>query len=325
MSIDLARPEWLLLLTLVPVWLWWVRPRRTSGLLFASAGSLWPRPGRLWSLVDAFPRALRAAALACLIVALAHPRLIRPYEEPVEGGTGIVVAVDLSTSMWADDMDGSATRLDAAKAAAKRFVAGRDDAIGLVAFAGEALTRLPLTRDRYLVDHAVDGMEVGLLIDGTDIAGAIAAGAALLDAAPHESKVLVLVTDGAHNRDGLVPATAARAAAAVGVRVYPVAIGRPDPPEPVSGAGGAAPPTTRQRMETVLTQAARITGGRYFSAADVATLDSIYVEIDRLETTSRETRLTTALVPFRFWLVAGALLMLLGAVGVRASRWAVLP
>ena len=325
MSIDLARSEWLLLLALVPVWLWWVRPRRTSGLLFASAGSLWPRPGRLWSLVDAFPRALRAAALACLIVALAHPRLIRPYEEPVEGGTGIVVAVDLSTSMWADDMDGSATRLDAAKAAAKRFVAGRDDAIGLVAFAGEALTRLPLTRDRYLVEHAVDGMEVGLLIDGTDIAGAIAAGAALLDAAPHESKVLVLVTDGAHNRDGLVPATAARAAAAVGVRVYPVAIGRPDPPEPVTGPGATAVPTTRQRMETVLTQAARITGGRYFSAADVATLDSIYVEIDRLETTSRETRITTALVPFRFWLVAGALAMLLGAVGLRASRWAVLP
>ena len=243
----------------------------------------------------------------------------------MEGGTGIVVAVDLSTSMWADDMEGSATRLEAAKAAAKRFVAGRDDAIGLVTFAGEALTRLPLTRDRYLVEHAVDGMEVGLLIDGTDIAGAIAAGAALLDAAPHDSKVLVLVTDGAHNRDGLVPAMAARAAAAVGVRIYPVAIGRPDPPEPGIGAGGASAPTRRQRMETVLTQAARITGGRYFSAADVVTLDSIYLEIDRLETTSREMRLTTALVPFRFWLVAGALAMLLGAVGVRASRWAVLP
>ena len=325
MSIQLARPEWLVLLALVPLWLWWIRPRRASGLLLASAGAVRLRGSRLWVVVDALPRALRAAALACLIVALAHPRLITAHEEPVEGGTGIVVAVDLSTSMWADDMEGSATRLEAAKAAAKRFVAGRDDAIGLVTFAGEALTRLPLTRDRYLVEHAVDGMEVGLLIDGTDIAGAIAAGAALLDAAPHDSKVLVLVTDGAHNRDGLVPAMAARAAAAVGVRIYPVAIGRPDPPDPATGAGGASAPTRRQRMETVLTQAARITGGRYFSAADVVALDSIYLEIDRLETTSRETRLTTALVPFRFWLVAGALAMLLGAVGLRASRWAVLP
>ncbi len=325
MSIQLARPEWLVLLALVPLWLWWVRPRRTSGLLFASAGSVRLRGSRFWAVVDALPRALRAAALACLIVALAHPRLMRAHEEPVEGGTGIVVAVDLSTSMWADDMEGSATRLEAAKAAARRFVTGRDDAIGLVTFAGEALSRLPLTRDRYLVEHAIDGMEVGLLIDGTDIAGAIAAGSALLDAAPHDSKVLVLVTDGAHNRDGLVPAMAARAAAAVGVRIYPVAIGRPDPPDPAAGAVAAGAPTRRQRMETVLTQAARITGGRYFAAADVVALDSIYAEIDRLETTSQETRLTTALVPFRFWLVAGALAMLLGAVGLRASRWAVLP
>ena len=325
MNIQLAHPEWLVLIALVPFWLWWIRPRRASGLLLASAGSVRLRGSWLRAGVDALPRALRAAALACLIVALAHPRLMRAHEEPIEGGTGIVVAVDLSTSMWADDMDGSATRLEAAKAAAKRFVAGRDDAIGLVTFAGEALTRLPLTRDRYLVEHAVDGMEVGLLIDGTDIAGAIAAGAALLDAAPHESKVLVLVTDGAHNRDGLVPAMAARAAAAVGVRIYPVAIGRPDPLEPATGTEGASAPTQRQRMETVLTQAARITGGRYFSASDVVALDSIYLEIDRLEATSLETRLTTALVPFRFWLVAGALAMLLGAVGMRASRWTVLP
>lgn len=325
MSVQLARPEWLVLLALVPLWLWWVRPRRTSGLLLASAGSVRLRGSPLWAVVDALPRGLRAAALACLIVALAHPRVITAHEEPAEGGTGIVVAMDLSTSMWADDMEGSATRLEAAKAAARRFVAGRDDAIGLVTFAGEALTRLPLTRDHYLVDHAIDGMEVGLLIDGTDVAGAIAAGAALLEAAPHDSKVLVLVTDGAHNRDGLVPAMAARAAAAVGVRIYPVAIGRPDPPEPTAGTGSASAPTRRQRMETVLTQAARITGGRYFSAADVVALDSIYAEVDRVETTSRETRLTTALVPFRFWLVAAALALLLGALGLRASRWAVLP
>lgn len=325
MSIQLARPEWLVLLALVPLWLWWLRPRPTSGLLFASAGSVRLRGSRLWAVVDVLPRGLRAAALACLIVALAHPRLITAHEEPVESGTGIVVAVDLSTSMWADDMEGSATRLEAAKAAARRFVAGRDDAIGLVTFAGEALTRLPLTRDHYLVDHAIDAMEVGLLVDGTDIAGAIAAGSALLEAGPHDSKVLVLVTDGAHNRDGLVPAMAARAAAAVGVRIYPVAIGRPDPPEPTAATGSAGAPTRRQRMETVLTQAARITGGRYFSAADVVALDSIYAEIDLLETTSRETRLTTALVPLRFWLVTGALALVLAALGLRASRWAVLP
>ena len=141
-------------------------------------------------------------------------------------GVGIAIAIDLSTSMWAQDMARGTSRLDAAKATIRAFLASRSDDVGLVSFAGEALTRLPLTHDAYVVDTAVEELEVGLLIDGTDIAGAIAAGAGLLKDSPHRSKVLILVTDGAHNKAGLVPALAARAAAAFDVKIYAIAIGQ---------------------------------------------------------------------------------------------------
>ncbi len=152
--------------------------------------------------------------------------------------------------------------------AALQFIEARSDDIGLVAFAGEAFARLPLTHDGFVVQDAVESLEVGLLTDGTDIAGAIAAGAGLLDDSPHASKVLILVTDGAHNKAGVLPDLAARAAAAVGVTIYPVAIGQEQGRD-------------TRAMETVLTQAARITGGRYFKATDVGALEEIYAEIDR--------------------------------------------
>ncbi len=329
MSYELGRPGWLFLLAVIPVWWWWVRPGMTSGLLVARAGdgrSEFMSAWKAWA-IEALPRGLRAVALACLIVALAQPRLVRIYEEPATEGAGIAIAIDLSTSMWADDMAEATTRLEAAKATVMRFVAGRSDDVGLVTFAGEALTRLPLTHDKFVVERAVEALEIGLLIDGTDIAGAIAAGAALLENSPHDSKVLILVTDGAHNRDGLVPATAARAASMFGIRIYPIAIGQPRRPREVAGAMSQPPVVSpvRAGMETVLTQAARMTGGQYFSTGDVAALDSIYSEIDRLETTSDETRTAITSTPLGIWLLLLAMPLILGANGLRASRWGVLP
>jgi len=162
------------------------------------------------------------------------------------------------------------------------------------------------------VKDAVEQLQVGLLTDGTDIAGAIAAGAGLLDDSPHASKVLILVTDGAHNKAGVLPDLAARAAAAVGVTIYPVAIGQE------MGRDSRA-------METVLTQAARITGGRYFQATDAEALEEIYVEIDRLVQPSVETvqRIETTPYAWLFALVGLALALLASA--LRASPLGVLP
>ncbi len=314
MSLELASPLWLALAVLVPIWWAWLMPRRNAGLLFAfaddrqisGAGS-----GRVHPL-DVLPATLRALALACLVLALARPQLVRTYEEPVTEGVGIAIAIDLSTSMWAQDMARGSSRLDAAKSTVRSFLAARTDDVGLVSFAGEALTRLPLTSDGYVVDAAVEELDVGLLIDGTDIAGAIAAGAGLLRDAPHRSKVLILVTDGAHNKAGLIPTLAARAAAVYGVKIYAIAIGQEQ--------GRAA-----EGMETVLTQAARITDGRYFRATDVAALETIYEEIDRLTLPSEQMVERTETEPLGWWLLLGALAALVAASALRASRWGILP
>jgi Ca-activated chloride channel family protein len=315
-TFELARPGWLLLLAVLPLWLWWVRPPKTWGFMVArtveAEGSALRRS--LGSLIEAAPYVLRGTSVACLVVALAQPQLVRTYQEPVTEGVGIVLAVDLSTSMWAEDMADRTTRLDVAKETLQRFLETRSDDIGVVSFAGEALTRLPLTSDSYVTRAAVDALEVGLLIDGTDVAGAIAAGGALLRDSPHRAKILILVTDGAHNRAGLLPTLAARAAAVHGVRIYSVAIGTDNAP----GVGSA-------NMETVLTQAALITGGRYFRATDVAALDEIYAEIDRLTEPSEELVDQIEITPVGVWpLLLGLLLLLLGT-GLRGSRWGVIP
>lgn len=313
MSLGFAAPGWLALLALLPVLWLALRPGRSDGLLLATADggrALPPSPAR--AVVDHAPAALRTVGVGALVVALAQPQLVRVYEEPVTEGVAIALAIDLSTSMWAADMAQGSSRLDVAKSTLRRFLASRTDDVALVTFAGESLTRVPLTHDGYVVDEAVEALQVGLLLDGTDIAGAIAAGAGLLHDAPHRSKVLILVTDGAHNKAGLVPALAARAAAAVGVTIYAVSIGRQEQ-------------NTSAEIETVLTQAARITGGRYFQATDVDALEAIYDEIDRLTLPSEELVERTETEPLGWWLVLIAAAAAAFVTVLRGSRWGVLP
>lgn len=310
MSLALDAPGWLALLP--AMWLW-LRPRRAEGFVVAGAdeGRGFPRR-RLLRLLDAAPAVLRTLGAGALVVALARPQLVHVVEEPVTEGVAIALAIDLSTSMWALDMAQGSSRLDVAKSTVRSFLASRDDDVALVSFAGESLTRVPLTHDGYVVDAAVEELEVGLLLDGTDVAGAIAAGAGLLRDAPHRSKALILVTDGAHNKAGLVPALAARAAAAVGVTIYAIAIGRQDQ-------------SASAEMETVLTQAARITGGRYFHATDVDALEAIYDEIDRLTLPSEELVERTETEPLAWWLVLAGLAAVTTVTALRGSRWGVLP
>jgi Ca-activated chloride channel homolog len=310
-NIGLASSVWLWLLAALPALAWWLLPRGASGIIIARAEAPVGTTEHL-RILETLPLLIRLGALAALVIALAGPQMVRVYEEPEVRGVGIALALDLSTSMWAEDMGARQSRLAVAKTTALRFIDARTDDIGLVAFAGEAFARLPLTHDGYVVKEAVRGLEVGLLTDGTDIAGAIAAGAGLLADAPHASKVLILVTDGAHNKAGVMPDLAARAAAAVGVTIYPVAIGQERGRD------------TRS-METVLTQAARITGGRYFKATDVSALDAIYEEIDRLVQPSEETVQRIETTPYAWVFALLALTLLALAALLRGSRWGVLP
>lgn len=321
MTLTLVSVEWLGLLLLLPLLAWWLRPGRRRGMVVAQAAEAAPGvsalrataggAGFVWGMLEMLPLLLRLGALAALSIALARPQVVRTFDEPRVEGVGIALALDLSTSMWAEDMGARQSRLDVAKATARDFIDARTDDVGLVAFAGEAFARLPLTHDGYVVKDAVDQLQVGLLTDGTDIAGAIAAGAGLLDDSPHASKVLILVTDGAHNKAGVMPDLAARAAAAVGVTIYPVAIGQE------MGRDS-------RTMETVLTQAARITGGRYFKATDAQALEEIYAEIDRLVQPSVETVQRIESTPYAWLFALLGLALAVLAAALRASPLGVL-
>ena len=316
MSIELGRPGSLALLALLPVWWLWARPMGLAGLLVpcgqdaeALTGGGWRGRG-----VELLPHVMRLAALTCLVLVLSQPRIVRVIEESITEGVGVAFAIDLSSSMWAQDMAERTTRLEVAKATVQRFLRQRSDDVGLVAFAGESLIRLPLTHDPYAVELAVEAMEVGLALDGTDVAGAIAAGAGLLKDAPHTSKVLILVTDGAHNKAGMLPSLAARAAATFGIKIYPIAIGTDE----AQGAAAAV-------METVLAQTARITGGRYFRASNIGALEAIYDEIDLLETGSEVMVEREEVIPLGLWLLLCGMVLVIGVTILRGSRWGLVP
>lgn len=317
MSVELARPEWLLLLPLLPAWWWWARPPARWSVLVAREEEAREVELSAWlaAFLETAPRLLRGAAAACLVLALAGPRLARTYAEPVRRTPTVVVALDLSTSMWAQDMARGATRLQVAKDAVKGFLDRHGEGeVGLVVFAGETHVRLPPTADRYVAHAAVDALEAGLLLDGTDVAGAIAVGAALLREATEHERILVLVTDGAHNRAGLVPALAARAAAAFDVRVFAIAIGSDEL------LGSSAP-----AMETVLTQAAALTGGAYFRATDARALERIYGELERAAAGVDELVERRDSTSLARWFFLASLFSLAGACLLRASRWGVVP
>ena len=315
MTIALARPGLLVLLALLPLWYWWVRPRASWGFLVARGAEAKPVSlgASAAAALERFPQIARGLGVASLILYLVDPQLVRTYEEPVTEGVAIAIAIDLSTSMGARDM-GAGSRMQLAKRTVLEFLEGRTDDVGIVAFGGEALTRVPLTWDHYVVREAVNDLDARLLLDGTDIAGAIASGAGLLRDAPHRSKMLILVTDGAHNGEGITPALAARAAAAFDVKVYPIAIGT-----------DYMLLNQLVDMETVLTQTALITGGRYFRATDAEALEQIYEEIEGLAAPSEELVVRTETTPLGHWFLLAALPLLLGGALLRGSPWGVLP
>ena len=315
MTFELARPGWLLLLLVLPGWYVWLRPRGGRGLLVGRGDEARSLSVAAWlaGTLQRLPLLLRGLGVAALVVFLADPNLVSTYEEPVTEGVAIAVAIDLSTSMGARDM-GRGSRMQIAKSTVLDFLEGRTDDVGLVAFGGEALTRVPLTWDHYVVREAVDDLDSRLLLDGTDIAAAITAGAGLLRDAPHRSKILILLTDGAHNGIGIEPALAARAAAAFDVKIHTIAIGTD-----FMLRDQLAP------METVLSQAAEITGGQYFWATDEDALAEIYTEIEGLAAPSEEMVVRTELTPLGTWFLLASLALLLAGALLRGSRWGVLP
>ena len=236
------------------------------------------------------PARLGGAGIRAVIVALARPQTGITSETVLTEGIDIIMVMDVSSSMLAEDLQPN--RLQAAKAVASDFVEGRrNDRIGLVAFAGEAFTQAPLTLDYSVVQSLIRELEVGIIEDGTAVGMGLGTAVKRLQASDAESKVVILLTDGRSNRGEIGPVTAARMAQALGVRVYTVGVGtRGNAPVPVSDPLlGTRMVTMRVDIdEATLQEIAELTEGRYFRATDNESLAAIYQEIDELERTEIE-------------------------------------
>ncbi len=268
--------------------LWWLWRRERGGFRY-SRGAVAARAGRRISRVLAgLPYAFRALAVLALIVALARPQTGVTTEEIEAEGIAIALVVDISSSMLALDMQ-SLDRLEVAKRTVLEFVKNRKhDRIALVAFAGEALTQVPVTVDYVILERAIQELRTDLLEDGTAIGTALATATNRLRRTPGSSKVVILLTDGENNRGEVDPITAARAAAAYGIRTYTVGVGSEGvAPVPIGpGPLGTEYANMRVRLdEDLLRRIAAITGGQYFRATNARALEEIYRQIDELEKT----------------------------------------
>ena len=316
-------PEALWLLLLLPAWWVWRRLRRRDAIVFSRTSVLaaGPHTGG-W-----VPRAifvLRNLALFFLIVALARPRSGAHTETQTSEGINIVLAIDLSSSMLALDFRPN-NRIEVAKDKVKQFINRRtSDRIGVVAFAGEALTQVPLTTDYPVVLQAVSNLQAGQLEDGTAIGNAIATAANRLRDAPGKSRVLILLTDGVNNRGSIEPLVAAKAAEAYGIKVYGIGVGSVGmAPVPVgrNAAGGLRYEYQPVEIdEALLSNIARMTGGRYFRARDASSLQNIYSYIDQMERAPVHTTTTVRYRELYRWPLTIGLLLLFGELALVAWK-----
>lgn len=283
---------WLLLIVpLVGVWTWW-RERRAGGLRFSDVGLT--RGGvSSWAVrLRGLPAILRMGALALGIVALARPQIQDVIRTRTAEGIDIMLVLDTSSSMQAEDF--RPNRFEAARDVAGDFVEGRlSDRVGLVVFAAEAYTQVPLTLDYNFLRRMLERVRIGRIEDGTAVGTALATAVNRLRETESKSKVVVLLTDGRNNRGEIDPATAAEIAKTMNVRVYPIGVGASDGDD-VSRRRLEGQNTESSGVdERMLRAVAQTTGGRYFSATSKDALKRIYDEIDRMETTEVDERVFT--------------------------------
>ncbi len=284
-GLTLGNWPFLLLVLLLPLGWLWARHRRrvlpytrVGWLASVRSGSRW-----LWWL---WSPVWRSVVLLLILLALVQPKRVLERIEAEEEGIAIMLVVDISSSMLAEDFRPE-NRIAVARREVIRFVDGRHtDLLGLVAFAGEALTLVPGTLDHAVVVSAIEDLRVGRLDDGTAIGVAVATAAHRLRGLEAPSRVVVLLTDGDNNRGNITPQQAAAAAAALGIKVYTIGVGRDGvAPVPIGRtAFGYQYANMPVRVnEELLGSIAVTTGGQYFRATDPDALSRIYRRIDELE------------------------------------------
>lgn len=291
-TIAFANPEYFLLLILIPLlifWQWRKERRRLLELRVPTTSVFSVLPTTWRQRLRHLPTALRTLTLLLITIALARPQSRSEGETVTTEGIDIVMAMDISGSMLAEDF--RPNRIEAAKAVAQEFISGRpNDRIGLVVFAGESFTQCPLTIDHDVLKNLLREIKSGIIEDGTAIGMGLATSVSRLKDSDAKSRVIILVTDGVNNRGFIDPLTAAGIAQEFGIRTYTIGVGTIGmAPYPVQTPFGRQYQNVPVEIdEQLLQNIADITGGKYFRATDMRKLKAIYEEIDRLEKTRIE-------------------------------------
>ena len=285
-----ANPNYLyLLLLLIPLITWYVlKLRKKQASLQVSTMQAFDAPkSRTYKVyLRHLPFVLRMIAVAVIIIILARPQSTNRWENRNTEGIDIMLVMDVSTSMLAEDL--KPNRIEASKNVAASFINGRpNDNIGLVIFAGESFTQCPLTTDHAVLLNIFKDVKDGMIDDGTAIGLGIANAVSRIKDSKAISRVIILLTDGSNNRGEIAPVTAAEIARTFGIRVYTIGVGtRGEAPYPIQTPYGVQRRNVPVDIdEDILKQISSVTGGQYFRATDNSSLSSIYKEIDQLEKT----------------------------------------
>ena len=286
-NITFANPEFFyLLFLLIPLIIWYVwKDREANAAIrfstlkgFSGAG----RTAKYWLRHILF--AIRLIILALIIIVLARPQSVNKWQDVNTEGIDIIIALDISGSMLAQDF--KPDRLEASKAVAIEFVSGRPtDRIGLVVYSAESFTQCALTTDHAVLINLFHDIKSGMIEDGTAIGMGLANAVSRLKDSKAKSKVIILLTDGVNNRGSIAPLTAAEIARTFNIRVYTIGVGtQGTAPAPVQTPYGVQVRQVPVEIdEQILQQIAQVTDGKYFRATNNQKLIEIYKEIDQME------------------------------------------
>ena len=313
----------LLLILLIPYVIWYVlyHTKSTPSIRISSTASFL-RTKRTWRVwLTHAPFLLTIVAYTAMVCALARPQTANSWSNTSVEGIDIMLCMDVSTSMLAEDL--KPNRLEAAKQVAADFINGRpNDNIGLTIFAGQSFTQSPLTVDHAVLLNLFNSVSCnmamnGIIEDGTAIGLGIANAVSRLKDSKAKSKVIILLTDGANNRGDISPLTAAEIAKTYGIRVYTIGVGtNGTAPYPYQGFGGTQYIQVPVEIdENTLIQIAETADGQYYRATSNSKLKEVYEEIDKLERTKLNvkdfSRKNEEYLPFALWAMACLLLEVL--------------
>ena len=312
-----------LLLLIIPYLLWYMMYRKKSEpTMRVSDTFVYRFAPKSWRVrLMPLQMLLRIAAFVLIVLVLARPQTSDSWQNKSVEGIDIMLAIDVSTSMLAEDL--KPNRLDAAKQVAAEFISGRpNDNIGLTIFAGEAFTQCPMTTDHSSLLNLLQNVRTdiaarGLIQDGTAIGMGLANAVSRLKESKAKSKVVILLTDGSNNMGDLSPMTSAEIAKSLGIRVYTIGVGTNKvAPYPMPVAGGVQYVNIPVEIDTkTLSDIASATDGDFYRATNTGELHDVYKEIDKLEksklSVTNFSKRYDAYQPFAAWAVAVLLVELL--------------